>query len=312
MPASISVRNLTRSYGAVLALRGVSLEVAPGEVVGLLGPNGAGKTTAIECILGLRAPDGGTVLLDGVDVLARPSEARSRCGAQLQGAALQDKLSPRRALAFFSGFYRDALPVPALLSQFGLEQKADAPFQSLSAGQRQRLALALAFVNNPRVVLLDEPTAGLDPKSRREIHGLVAGMRGSGRAVLMSTHDLDEAARLCDRVAILDEGRIVAEARPADLARASSAHAAVRVRASVPLDPSALGSLAGVTAAARDGEAWLVSTSQPGLTVQGLAAHVAASGGELVELAIVQPSLEDAFLSLTGRGDKGGGRRAPP
>jgi ABC-2 type transport system ATP-binding protein len=201
----------------VEALRGVSFEIGKGEIFGLLGPNGAGKTTALECILGLRRPDSGSVEIEGVDALAHPEEARQRVGALLQGGALQDKITPRRALGLFASFYREPEGVDALIERFGLGEKSDSAFDTLSGGQRQRLFLALAFVNNPELVVLDEPTAGLDPNSRRELHDSIVGMRGAGRTVLLSTHDLDEAHRLCDRIGILDRGRIVSMGRPGDL-----------------------------------------------------------------------------------------------
>jgi len=216
-PTSVSVRGLARRYGAVEALRGVTFEVGKGEIFGLLGPNGAGKTTALECILGLRRPDSGSVEIEGFDAILHPEEAKQRVGALLQGAALQDKITPRRALGLFASFYREAAGVEALIERFGLGEKSDSAFETLSGGQRQRLFLALAFVNNPGLVVLDEPTAGLDPKSRRELHDSIAGMRDAGRSVLLSTHDLDEAHRLCDRVGILDGGKIVALGRPGDL-----------------------------------------------------------------------------------------------
>jgi ABC-2 type transport system ATP-binding protein len=216
-PTSVRVRDLARRYGPVEALRGVTFEIARGEIFGLLGPNGAGKTTALECILGLRRPDSGSIEIEGIDAVAHPHEAKQRVGALLQAAMLQDKITPRRALGLFASFYREAADVESLIERFGLVEKSDAAFGTLSGGQRQRLFLALAFVNNPRLVVLDEPTAGLDPKSRRDLHASIAGMRDSGRTVLLSTHDLEEARQLCDRIGIVDRGRIVALGRPDEL-----------------------------------------------------------------------------------------------
>jgi ABC-2 type transport system ATP-binding protein len=229
-PASPSVRvqDLAKRYGAVEALCGVSLEIVKGEIFGLLGPNGAGKTTALECILGLRRPDSGSVEIEGIDALARPEEAKQRVGALIQGATLQDKITPRKALSLFASFYREPSGVGELIERFGLTAKADSTFDSLSGGQRQRLFLALAFVNNPALVVLDEPTAGLDPKARSDLHDSICGMRGAGRTVLLSTHDLEEARQLCDRIGILDGGRIVAVGGPRDLiARFAAATGAV-------------------------------------------------------------------------------------
>jgi len=193
-PARLRVRDLAKRYGRVEALQGIGFDVAPGEIFGLLGPNGAGKTTALECILGLRHPDRGEIAIAGVDVRAHPRRARQLTGALIQPAALQDSLTPARALGLFGSFYADPIGPAELLRQFGLETKAEAPFSSLSAGQRQRLFLALAFVNRPALMVLDEPTAGLDPAARRELRGLVGSMRERGVSVLLSTHDLAEAA----------------------------------------------------------------------------------------------------------------------
>jgi ABC-2 type transport system ATP-binding protein len=212
---------LSRSYGDLHALRAVSFEVLPGEVFGLLGPNGAGKTTALECILGLRSPTSGVVEVDGIDLAGNPSRALRLIGAQIQGASLQDKITPRRALGLFASFYRSPGSIPSLVANFGLAEKLDAPFASLSTGQRQRLFLALALVNDPRLVVLDEPTAGLDPKARNELHVLIASMRSQSRTVLMSTHDMGEAAVLCDRVAIIECGRILAVGSPAQIVKST-------------------------------------------------------------------------------------------
>src|SRR5512142_325834 len=177
LTAGVSVQELTKRYGTVDAVRGVSFEVAAGEIFGLLGPNGAGKTTTLECILGLRRPDAGAIVLGGVDAIARPGQAKQLVGAQLQDAALQDKITPRQALALFAAFYPAPAGVEELIGRFALAAKADAPFDSLSSGQRRRLFLALAFVNRPQLVVLDEPTAGLDPQARRRLHQIIAGVR---------------------------------------------------------------------------------------------------------------------------------------
>jgi len=285
----------------VEALRGISFDVGAGEIFGLLGPNGAGKTTALECVLGLRQPDSGSVSIAGIDVLARPADAKQVVGALLQAAALQDRITPRKALGLFASFYSRPADIGGLVKQFGLEAKADAPFDSLSGGQRQRLFLALAFVNNPSLVVLDEPTAGLDPASRRGLHEIIAGMRAAGRAVLMSTHDIGEAHSLCDRVAILDRGRIIAVARPSDLIAGSARSSSVEVRTLRRLEESQLVSLPGVTGRCRRDDAWVLGTSNVNETILGLARVVESSGNEFLDLRVLRPSLEDVFLSLTGR-----------
>ena len=301
MPISVCVRDLARRYGAVQALRGISFEVNSGEIFGLLGPNGAGKTTALECILGLRRPDSGSITIAGIDALTRPNEAKRLIGAQIQAATLQDKITPRRVLRLFASFYRAPARVEDLLDRFGLSDKADAPFDSLSGGQRQRLFLALAFVNEPGLVVLDEPTAGLDPRSRRELHDVIVDMRRSGRTLLLSTHDIEEAHRLCDRIGILDHGLIVAAARPDDLIAASTATSTIEVRTVRPLEFSQLVSLAGVTRCQQRADRWVLGTSNVNETLIGLARGVDSSGNQFLDLQVMRPTLEDVFLSVTGR-----------
>jgi len=214
MTAAIAVEGLTRRYGAVVAADGISFDVQAGEIFGLLGPNGAGKTTTLECILGLGRPDAGRVAVCG---FSDPRDARARIGAVLQATGLQDKITPREALELFRSFYPAPVAADALIDRFGLREKQNAAYDTLSGGQKQRLALALAFVGDPAVFVLDEPTAGLDPQMRREVQDHICAMKAAGRAVLLATHDMDEAERLCDRLAVIAGGRIVATGTPKDL-----------------------------------------------------------------------------------------------
>jgi len=217
MTKLIAVENLSRRHGAVQAIDRVSFDVAAGEIFGLLGPNGAGKTTALECILGLTRPDQGRIAICGIDIRQAPRQAREKIGAVLQATGLQDKITPREALRLFASFFPAPIGSDVLLEQFGLTQKADAPFETLSGGQQQRLALALAFVGDPPVFLLDEPTAGLDPQIRREVQSHIRVLKDKGRSVLLSTHDMTEAENLCDRIAVIAQGRIVAMGTPGEL-----------------------------------------------------------------------------------------------
>jgi ABC-2 type transport system ATP-binding protein len=218
MPDHVVVRELTKRYGAVEAAKGVSFSVARGEVFGLLGANGAGKTTTLECLVGLREPDSGELTIGGVDVRTAPEAAKEKIGAAFAGAALPDQITPREALRMFGAFYRERETPEVLLERFSLHEKADAQFGTLSTGQRQRLMLALALVNRPEVVVLDEPASGLDPQARHELHEKIAAMKTAGCTVLLATHDLAEAEKLCDRVAIIDRGRVVKVGAPRDLA----------------------------------------------------------------------------------------------
>jgi ABC-2 type transport system ATP-binding protein len=217
VPPQIAVGNLSRRYGGVQAIDAVGFEVAAGEIFGLLGPNGAGKTTALECILGLTRPDQGEITICGIDVRNNLRAAREKMGAVLQATGLQDKITPREALDLFAAFYAAPLKTDDLLRRFGLVEKGDAAYDTLSGGQKQRLALALAFVGDPQVLLLDEPTTGLDPQMRREVQDHIKALKDSGRAIILATHDMNEAERLCDRIAVITRGKIVTTATPQEL-----------------------------------------------------------------------------------------------
>ena len=297
----VRVRDLTKSYGEVAAVRGISFEIHAGEVLGLLGPNGAGKTTVLECILGLRTPDAGEVRVDGDDVARSPTAARSRFGAVLQTTALQDRITPREALRLFAALHaRPAARAEHLLQEFALIDKAESAFETLSGGQRQRLALALAFVHQPRVVVLDEPTTGLDPAARRDLHARIAGKRSAGCAVLLSTHDMAEAERVCDRVAILHEGQIAALGPPAALVSQSGARATLRLRTAAPVAPADVTGLPGMVECSEADDVLTVHTTDPTETLAALTALLSRRGVGIFEMHVSQPGLEDAFLRLTG------------
>jgi ABC-2 type transport system ATP-binding protein len=298
MIAGVIIRGLVKHYGPTPAVRGVDLDAAPGQITGLLGRNGAGKTTTLECLLGLRRPDAGTIFVNGIDALADPAAAKLQLGAQLQATALQDPITPREALRFFASFYRNAIKADDLLARFDLTAKAGARFDALSTGQRQRLALALAFVNDPPVLVLDEPTAGLDPHARRQLHDLIAGLRQDGRTVLLSTHDIAEAERLCDHVVILEAGRVVAAGRPADLVAAAGASPTVVVRTSPPVGDRAVRSPS-VTRAEWADDRWLLTTTDVARCLASVSAAAIADRVELTDVSVRRPTLEDAFLQLT-------------
>jgi ABC-2 type transport system ATP-binding protein len=301
MPAGLRVRELTKCYGPVMAVRDLNFDVAAGEIFGLLGPNGAGKTTTLECILGLRCPDAGTITIGGIDAVADREQAMESVGAQLQAEALQDRITPRQALALFASFYRNPANIDNLLRGFALMAKADARFDSLSGGQKRRLFLALALVNNPRLVVLDEPTAGLDPQSRRELHQMITGMRSGGRSILVSTHNLEEAHQFCDRIGILNEGQIVALARPGELIAGASHHPRIVVRTAKPLTAAEVRLLPGVVNWQPRAEGWVLGTTDVNRTVVELVKRLEADENTLLELQIHRPSLEDVFIELTGR-----------
>ena len=298
MPGEVSVVDLSKCYGSVAAVRNLSLQISGGHIFGLLGANGAGKTTTLECILGLRTPDSGTVTIDGMNAITEPEKARQIIGAQLQATALQDKLTPREAIAFFGAFYKSRIKPAELLKRFSLNEKANAPFETLSAGQKQRLALALAFVNDPKVIFLDEPTAGLDPQARRDLHQDILQLRADGKTVVLSTHFIEEAHRLCDRIAIINHGSIVAEGTPDELVtQASSPHRLVFTTLPT-LSAQQIAALPTLESSKCIADTWELSASNITDLVVALMKQIEAVGATLIDLRLHRPSLEDAFLKL--------------
>jgi ABC-2 type transport system ATP-binding protein len=300
MSAKVRVHDLHKRYDSIAAVRGVSFTIGDGEIFGLLGPNGAGKTTTVECIIGLRHADEGQIEVCGIDARRRPADVKQRIGAALQTTALQDKITPREALALFASFYRESAPPAQLLDRFAIADKADAPFDALSGGQRQRLALALAFINNPEVVFLDEPTAGLDPQSRRELHDEIGRMKRDGHTVFLTTHHLEEAEALCDRVAIIHEGRIVAIGSPRELTAQASAKPTVELWAAAPLDREVFAGLTEGGDVEVTGTRARFSTSRPTAAVAELMHRLDDRQIGIVELNVRKASLETFFLALTG------------
>ena len=326
MPAHLVVRELRKRYGTIEALRGVSFDVQRGETFGLLGPNGAGKTTTLECLAGLRRPDGGEIALDGGGLAGRGAKdnrdlsaslriteeggagARERMGVALQTTALQDKITPREALRLFGSFYRESEAPERLIERFGLSAKADARFESLSEGQRQRLALALAFVNRPEIVLLDEPTSGLDPTARRELHEEIRRMKAEGRTVVIATHYLEEAEELCDRIAIVAAGRVIAVGSPRELIAQSNAMPSVTLVTSAPIERARLARVPGVIDAQCEGVVARFRTVSATQTLATLMPWLEAARVELAELHVQKATLEEVFLGLTRTGAKADGR----
>jgi ABC-2 type transport system ATP-binding protein len=300
MPPKVVVRDLRKRYGGVQAARGVSFEIQDGEVFGLLGPNGAGKTTTVECVIGLRQPDAGHIEVCGIDARRRPHEVKQRIGAALQTTALQDKITPREALDLFGSFYRERADADQLLERFSLMEKAHDPFDSLSGGQRQRLALAIAFVNRPELVFLDEPTTGLDPQSRRELHAEIARMKQEGHTVLLTTHYIDEAEQLCDRIAIIDHGQIIAEGAPRELIARSSADPTVSITTAQPVERDLLAGIADAHDLVWDGADASFRSSNIRRSVTELMTLLEEQQVDLTELQVRKATLEDVFIELTG------------
>jgi ABC-2 type transport system ATP-binding protein len=297
----IDVHNLTKSYGPVQAIRGVSFSVQEGEVFGLLGPNGAGKTSTVEILEGLRPPDGGTVTVCGLDPQASGDAYKQEIGAVLQATALPEKIRVAEAISMFGSFYKRHRDPATLLKRFGLEEKRSAFYSQLSGGQKQRLALALSLVNEPKVLFLDEPTAGLDPQVRREIYDIIEELKKEKKTILITTHYIEEAEKLCDHVAIVDQGRVIAMGTPKELKQRSAGTTRIELRLARPEPEEALLRLEGVSdCRVADGEYVMHSARVP-QTIVALVKHLEAQGNELASLEISSPTLEDVFLELTGK-----------
>ncbi|WP_435642987.1 ABC transporter ATP-binding protein [Streptomyces sp. H49] len=297
MPSVIEVTDLRKSYAGRAVVDGVSFAVEEGEIFGILGPNGAGKTTTVECVEGLREPDAGRVRVAGFDPVADHERVARLLGAQLQQSELQPKLTVREALDLYASFYPDPADWRPLAERLGLTARLGTRFAKLSGGQRQRLFIALALIGNPRVVVLDELTTGLDPRARRDTWQLIEDVRASGVTVLLVTHFMEEAQRLCDRIAVLDKGRVAALDTPAGLIRRSAGATVISFTPSAPLDDHDLAALPAVASIARkDGRITLSGTDE---TVNAVVTLLVRHHVTAHELRVTDATLDDAFLDLT-------------
>jgi ABC-2 type transport system ATP-binding protein len=274
---AVLVDDLRKSYGEHEALRGVSFEIREGEVFSLLGPNGAGKTTTIEILEGYRRRDAGAVSVLGIDPARASRDWRGRIGVVLQSSAMYENLSVRESLSLFAGYYERPRPVDEVIGVVGLEEKADSLVRKLSGGQRRRLDFGLALVGDPELIFLDEPTTGFDPAARRNAWGTIRSLRELGKTILLTTHYLDEAEQLSDRVAVLREGRIVATGTPDELTRTPETE--IRYR--------------------ENGKEIVLRTDQPTRALAELTAHALEQGRELEGLEVRRPTLEEVYLELT-------------
>jgi ABC-2 type transport system ATP-binding protein len=300
---AVEIAHLRKAYGALVAVDDVSLSVAEGEIFGILGPNGAGKTTTVECAVGLRSPDSGTIRLMGLDPQADRDRVREIVGVQLQDSAFPGKLRVGEILAEFRSFYRHPADVTDLVEALGLAEKRRAYYRSLSGGQRQRLSVALALIGGPQIAVLDEMTTGLDPQARRDAWGLIEGIRGRGVTIVLVTHFMEEAERLCDRVALIDHGRIVALDSPAGLAARARGGKTVRFVPSAPVDDRLLATLPEVTGVEHQGPHVVVTGTGELVNAVILALH--AAGVQARDVQLDESSLEDAFVRLTGTHPEG-------
>jgi ABC-2 type transport system ATP-binding protein len=299
---TVSVEGLKKSYGDNEAVKGISFAIQPGEVFGLLGPNGAGKTTTIEILEGLRARTAGNVTVLGYDPDRQRDQLKDRIGVCLQATNLPEKIRVREALQVFSSFYTRNVDIQQLLTRLQLIEKRDAFYGTLSGGQKQRLALAMALINDPQLIFLDEPTTGLDPQVRTEIHSLLEELKSEKRTILMTTHYIEEAERLCDRVAIVDEGRIIAIDTPRNLQAQSRNASRIVVTCSRPF-PKALPTFPEATHTEIDGTGRTLNvfSRRPAATLVDLVKWIDQLGLELIDVHLKKPSLEDVFIEMTGR-----------
>ncbi|MFQ5771336.1 MAG: ABC transporter ATP-binding protein [bacterium] len=296
----IAVEKLRKVYGSVVAVNDLSFEVYEGEIFGMVGPNGAGKTTTIECIEGLRQPEGGLVQVLGCNPQKDGYTLRERIGVQLQESALQNHIKVWEALDLFASFYSNSTDWSTLLEQLGLLEKKNTAFTKLSGGQKQRLFIALSLVNDPELVFFDELTTGLDPQARRSMWDLVKNIREKGKTVFLTTHFMEEAERLCDRVAIIDHGQIVALDSPENLIRNLGAENRVVFTTDEAFRAKSLRYLTSVTRVEQIGERVVVYGRGDRLVVEVVTA-LSANGSQFRDLRTEQPNLEDVFLALTGK-----------
>ena len=297
----IDARGLHKRFKETHAVRGLDLQVRRGEVLGLLGPNGAGKTTTLEMLEGLTAPDEGTVRVLGLDYASQGREIRERIGVQFQSTQLDDKVKVREALAIYGSYYRKPRAVPELLAQLQLQDKAEAQQGKLSGGQRQRLTLGLALVGDPELVFLDEPTTGLDPQARQSLWEIVRRLKAEGRTVLLTTHYMEEAEMLCDRIAIMDQGQVLRLGTPRELIASLEQPSVAEIEFEGPPPPmepfaQALGRPLEVK-----GEVWTMRMTDPKTELQSLLACAERESLPLRQLHMRHASLEDVFLQLTGK-----------
>ncbi len=295
---AVEVAGFRKVYDSLVAVDGISFQIRRGEIFGLLGPNGAGKTSTLECLEGLRAPDGGTLRVVGIDPTRQTRRLRDVIGVQLQSAGLPETITPGEAMELFCA-YHGVASRPDLLERLGLAGRPDAQYAELSAGQQRRLALALAVAHEPQVLFLDEPTAGLDVPARAELHRLVRELREGGTSVLLATHDMAEAEELADRVAILLTGRIATVGTPREITATGAGLTKVSVRSqNLSLNEPGL-NFPAVAQQTRDGEYWIYFSTDVGPTVSAIIGHLDSRGDGLVDLRVERPSLEDRFLEIT-------------
>ncbi len=294
---SIRTRQLTKTYGTTEALRGVDLDIDAGGIIGLLGPNGAGKTTLVEILEGLRAPTGGEVSVLGFDPTRDSIALRQHIGAQLQATHIPDDLTASEVLRLFAAFYERSLPVDEILERVNLKGKAKELNRNLSGGQKQRLAIGMALIHDPALLILDEPTSGLDPAARRHLHEIILDLKDRGRTILFTTHYIEEAEKLCDRVIILNRGRVVADGTPLELVAASAGKSTIFLDVDGPFDPAPLLAV-GAEEQERQGSHYRFIAADPTAVVVALGEVLRSQQVTLTDMNMHRPTLEDFYLEM--------------
>jgi ABC-2 type transport system ATP-binding protein len=298
---AIEIHNLVKRYGDLVAVNGISLTVEDKQIFGILGPNGAGKTTTLEVVEGIRDPDGGEIRILGLDRSKMKKEIKELIGVQLQSTATPDRLTVRETIELFGTFFKHQLPADDVIKHVQLEQKADARVEELSGGQAQRLAIGLALVNDPKLIFLDEPTTGLDPAARRNLWEVIEGLREEGKTIVITTHYMEEAERLCDIVAIMDQGKIVAQDTPKNLIKALGESQAIEFTAEAKIPEAELSALPNVTRVVNNENAYSLFTTDATATLRAVIEHGTSGAWRAEDIKIRSATLEDVFVKLTGR-----------
>jgi ABC-2 type transport system ATP-binding protein len=302
MRAVVIVKNLTKRYGQLVAVNDVSFSIEKGEIFGLLGPNGAGKTTTVEMIEGLRKPDNGSIEVCGIDALKELGKIKEIIGVQLQTTTLYDKIRVKEVIELFGGYYRKSLPTSQILEEVSLTDRKDSFVSALSGGLQQRLAMALALVNDPEVLFLDEPTTGLDPQARRNVWSIIEDLKDKGKTVILTTHYMEEAEQLCRRVGIIDQGKIIAMDTPENLIANSGLASTIEFSCVPEEQDKMLQKLGGIGKISRqDNNKFVIHTNESFRVLQEIARISVESNLNLKNITVREATLEDVFLSLTGK-----------
>ncbi len=300
MAAIIQVHQLTKNYGDVQAVQGIDLEVQSGEIFAMLGPNGAGKSTTVEILEGLRPRDGGDVSVLGIDPARDPHRLKSRIGVVLQQTVFPNKMRVSEVIELYGRLYKARPNAKELLERFALSEKAGAYYENLSGGQKQKLALMLAMINDPPIVFLDEPSTGVDAHTRRTIHDWLRQLRSEGRTVFLTTHYIHEAEQLADRVAIVARGKVIREGTVEQMASGLTVESELRVRTAMPMNPEAVSKLPTVQSVKAENGTASLRVLNPAQAVSALVRYLDSQNNELLDVAVWRPTLEDVFLKLTG------------